>query len=86
MNSTMERPQYPRTQYNISSNRSHLSVMDGGGGIVVGGSGLSQQSLVQSQQNTVSSLAQTPEPHPYNVPGSITVGLSYDGSNSNAFW
>lgn len=89
MNSTIDRPQYPRTQYNISSNRSHLGVMDGGSGgagVVVGGSGLSQQSLVQSQQNNVPSLAQTPEQHPYNGPGSIAVGLNYDGSSSNAFW
>ncbi|XP_017865080.1 PREDICTED: neogenin isoform X4 [Drosophila arizonae] len=50
MNSTMERPQYPRTQYN-HQNRSHMT-MD---------TGLSQQSLTQPQNN---SLAQTPE-HPY---------------------
>ncbi|ALC42383.1 fra, partial [Drosophila busckii] len=50
MNSTMERPQYPRTQYN-HQNRSHMT-MD---------TGLSQQSLSQPQNN---SLVQTPE-HPY---------------------
>ncbi|XP_023179613.2 neogenin isoform X2 [Drosophila hydei] len=50
MNSTMERPQYPRTQYS-HQNRSHMT-MD---------TGLSQQSLTQPQNN---SLAQTPE-HPY---------------------
>lgn len=51
LNSTMERPQYPRTQYNISANRTHVNV----------DTGLSQQSLSQPQNN---SLAQTPE-HPY---------------------
>ncbi|CAD7076874.1 unnamed protein product [Hermetia illucens] len=50
MNSTMERPQYPRTQYNMSS-RSHINV----------DAALSQQSLNQPQNN---SLAQTPE-NPY---------------------
>ncbi|XP_001987649.2 neogenin isoform X2 [Drosophila grimshawi] len=50
MNSTMERPQYPRTQYN-HQNRSHMTME----------TGLSQQSLTQPQNN---SLAQTPE-HPY---------------------
>lgn len=50
MNSTMERPQYPRTQYN-HQNRSHMTMEQG----------LSQQSLTQPQNN---SLAQTPE-HPY---------------------
>ncbi|KAL9919893.1 neogenin protein frazzled isoform 5-T13 [Glossina fuscipes fuscipes] len=53
MNSTMERPQYPRTQYNISANRPHINV----------DTGLSQQSLTQTQNN---SLAQTPE-HPYGA-------------------
>ncbi|XP_034120594.1 neogenin isoform X3 [Drosophila guanche] len=51
MNSTMERPQYPRTQYN-HQNRSHMTME----------TGLSQQSLSQPNQN--GSLAQTPE-HPY---------------------
>ncbi|XP_026841252.1 neogenin isoform X5 [Drosophila persimilis] len=51
MNSTMERPQYPRTQYS-HQNRSHMTME----------TGLSQQSLSQPNQN--SSLAQTPE-HPY---------------------
>ncbi|KAH8401811.1 hypothetical protein KR009_008046, partial [Drosophila setifemur] len=50
MNSTMERPQYPRTQYN-HQNRSHMTMEPG----------LSQQSLSQPQSN---SMAQTPE-HPY---------------------
>lgn len=57
MNSTMERPQYPRTQYHISANRSHMT-MD---------TGLSQQSLSQPQNN---SLAQTPE-HPYGYEGNF---------------
>ncbi|XP_037952309.1 neogenin-like isoform X2 [Teleopsis dalmanni] len=57
MNSTMERPQYPRTQYNIPSNRSHVTV----------DTGLSQQSLSQPQNN---SLAQTPE-HPYGYEGNF---------------
>ncbi|XP_055381759.1 neogenin [Condylostylus longicornis] len=52
MNSTMERPQYPRTQYNVST-RSHMNV----------DTTLSQQSLSAPQNN---SLAQTPE-HPYNA-------------------
>ncbi|XP_070134278.1 neogenin isoform X1 [Drosophila bipectinata] len=50
MNSTMERPQYPRTQYS-HQNRSHMTME----------TGLSQQSLSQPQNN---SMAQTPE-HPY---------------------
>lgn len=39
VNSTMERPQYPRTQYNMSS-RSHID------------SAISQQSLTHSQAQT----------------------------------
>ncbi|XP_055921394.1 neogenin isoform X4 [Eupeodes corollae] len=54
LNSTMERPQYPRTQYNIP-NRQHMGV----------DTTLSQQSLSQPQNN---SLAQTPE-HPYMYDG-----------------
>ncbi|XP_016943279.3 neogenin isoform X3 [Drosophila suzukii] len=50
MNGTMERPQYPRTQYS-HQNRSHMTME----------AGLSQQSLTQPQSN---SMAQTPE-HPY---------------------
>ncbi|KAH8270881.1 hypothetical protein KR018_011285, partial [Drosophila ironensis] len=50
MNSTMERPQYPRTQYS-HQNRSHMTME----------TGLSQQSLSQPQSG---SMAQTPE-HPY---------------------
>ncbi|XP_020805470.1 neogenin isoform X3 [Drosophila serrata] len=50
MNGTMERPQYPRTQYS-HQNRSHMTME----------AGLSQQSLTQPQS---SSMAQTPE-HPY---------------------
>ncbi|XP_017078508.1 neogenin isoform X3 [Drosophila eugracilis] len=50
MNGTMERPQYPRTQYS-HQNRSHMTME----------AGLSQQSLTQPQTN---SMAQTPE-HPY---------------------
>ncbi|XP_039953163.1 neogenin isoform X6 [Bactrocera neohumeralis] len=56
MNSTMERPQYPRTQYNISANRSHMTV----------DTGHSQQSLTQQP----GSLAQTPE-HPYGYEGNF---------------
>ncbi|XP_067629924.1 neogenin isoform X2 [Eurosta solidaginis] len=56
MNSTMERPQYPRTQYNISSNRSHMTV----------DTGHSQQSLTQQS----GSMAQTPE-HPYGYEGNF---------------
>ncbi|XP_036331556.1 neogenin isoform X2 [Rhagoletis pomonella] len=56
MNSTMERPQYPRTQYNISANRSHMTV----------DTGHSQQSLTQQS----GSLAQTPE-HPYGYEGNF---------------
>lgn len=55
MNSSMERPQYPRTQYNMN-NRAHVTVDPT----------LSQQNLIQSQGNT-SSLAQTPEtPYGYD--------------------
>ncbi|XP_044317961.1 neogenin isoform X3 [Drosophila rhopaloa] len=50
MNGTIERPQYPRTQYS-HQNRSHMTME----------AGLSQQSLTQPQSN---SMAQTPE-HPY---------------------
>lgn len=52
MNSTMERPQYPRTQYNMNS-RAHVS-MD---------PNLSQQNLIQSG----GSLSQTPDiPYSYD--------------------
>ncbi|EDW85568.2 uncharacterized protein Dwil_GK23150 [Drosophila willistoni] len=50
MNSTMERVQYPRTQY---QNRSHMTME----------TGLSQQSLIQPMQNN--SIVQTPD-HPYS--------------------
>lgn len=64
MNSTMERPQYPRTRYNVTT-RPHMNVDPA----------LSQQSLTQTQN---SSLAQTPE-NPYGNP-SITYapGIAVD--------
>ena len=55
MNSTMERPQYPRTQYNMT-NRSHVSADP---------TLSSQQNLIQ--QGGGSSLAQTPDlPYGYD--------------------
>lgn len=53
MNSSLERPQYPRTQYNISVSRLNVKVDND----------LSQQSLSQPQNNA---LPQTPE-HPYGL-------------------
>ncbi|XP_030388310.1 neogenin isoform X2 [Scaptodrosophila lebanonensis] len=67
MNSTMERPQYPRTQYN-HQNRSHMT-MD---------TGLSQQSLTQPQNN---SLAQTPE-HPYGGYDANFCNAGYAGGSN----
>ncbi|XP_070066133.1 neogenin isoform X5 [Drosophila virilis] len=68
MNSTMERPQYPRTQYN-HQNRSHMT-MD---------TGLSQQSLTQPQNN---SLAQTPE-HPYGGYDANFCNAGYTGGTAS---
>ncbi|XP_034478594.1 neogenin isoform X2 [Drosophila innubila] len=67
MNSTMERPQYPRTQYN-HQNRSHMTME----------TGLSQQSLTQPQNN---SLAQTPE-HPYGGYDANFCNAGYTGGTA----
>ncbi|XP_060653395.1 neogenin isoform X3 [Drosophila nasuta] len=67
MNSTMERPQYPRTQYN-HQNRSHMNME----------AGLSQQSLTQPQNN---SMAQTPE-HPYGGYDANFCNAGYTGGQA----
>ncbi|XP_062128868.1 neogenin isoform X3 [Drosophila sulfurigaster albostrigata] len=67
MNSTMERPQYPRTQYN-HQNRSHMNME----------AGLSQQSLTQPQSN---SMAQTPE-HPYGGYDANFCNAGYTGGQA----